>query len=82
MRAPSIATLRAAVATAERAADDVLLSDDLACVTGAHDRALAAVRQARRALNDALVQQITDQAAAIVAAGQQTIRNLSREISS
>jgi len=82
MRAPSIATLRAAVATAERAADGVLLSDDLACVTGAHERALSVVRQARRALNDALVQQITDQAAAIVAAGQQTIRNLSREISS
>ncbi len=53
MRAPSIATLRAAVATAERAADGVLLSDDLACVTGAHDRALAAVRAARRDLAEA-----------------------------
>jgi len=49
----SLATLRAAVAAAERAADDVLLSDDMACVTGAHDRALAAVRAARRDLADA-----------------------------
>lgn len=79
---PTIATLRADLAAAERAADDVLLSDDLACVTGAHDRAVAVVRAARQALNDALVQQITDQAAAIVASGQQTIRNLSMEISS
>lgn len=53
MRAPSIATLRAAVATAERAADGVLLSDDLACVTGAHERALDAVRRCRAALADA-----------------------------
>ncbi len=79
---PSIAALRADLAAAERAADDLLLSDDLACVTGAHGRAMAAVRQARQALNDALVQQITDQAAAIAASGQQTIRNLSMEISS
>lgn len=51
--APDVAALRAAVAAAERAADDVLLSDDLACVTGAHDRALAAVRAARRELAEA-----------------------------
>ncbi|MBP8297850.1 MAG: hypothetical protein KAX84_17190 [Burkholderiales bacterium] len=31
----------------------MLLSDDLACVTGAHDRALAAVRAARRDLAEA-----------------------------
>ena len=51
--APDVPALRAAVAAAERAADDVLLSDDLACVTGAHDRALAAVRAARRELAEA-----------------------------
>lgn len=57
----SLATLRAAVAAAERAADDVLLSDDMACVTGAHDRALAAVRAARRDLAEAeLAEAMTD----------------------
>ena len=51
--APDVPALRAAVAAAERAADDVLLSDGLACVTGAHDRALAALRAARRELAEA-----------------------------
>ena len=41
----SLATLRAAVTAAERAAADLLLSDDMACVTGAYDRALAVVRR-------------------------------------
>lgn len=50
---PSIAALRANLAAAERAADDLLLSDDLACVTGAHDRAMDAVRRCRAALADA-----------------------------
>jgi len=76
---PSIAALRADLAAAERAADDLLLSDDLACVTGAHGRAMAAVRQARRALNDALVQQITDQAAAICATGRDIVATLTME---
>lgn len=49
----SLATLRAAVTAAERAAADLLLSDDMACVTGAYDRALAAVRAARRDLAEA-----------------------------
>ena len=49
----TIAALRADLAAAERAADDLLLSDDLACVTGAHDRAMAVVRRCRAALADA-----------------------------
>lgn len=58
---PTIATLRADLAAAERAADDLLLSDDLACVTGAHDRALAALRAARRDLAEAeLAEAMTD----------------------
>ena len=49
----TIVALRADLAAAERAADDLLLSDDLACVTGAHDRAMDAVRRCRAALADA-----------------------------
>lgn len=79
---PTIATLRAELAAAEDEISRIQQADNYCMTNGAYDRALAVVRRARQALNDALVQQITDQAAAIVASGQQTIRNLSMEISS
>lgn len=77
---PSIAALRAELAAAEDEISRIQQADNYCMTNGAYDRALAVVRRARQALNDALVQQITDQAAAIVATGRDVVATINGEL--